>query len=197
MQLVFQNFEAAFDPPHRGRLHNALRTDGVPGKFVRLIVDMLTTVRTQAGCTTPFEVVKGARRGNFAFRKISSEELRQCVMRTGVHNSTIVNNNSAQSSFRVSVIGYVLISTDALSVLDLGPSLAPVQSVASDMLTKRLIQSIHQNHPHVHMKEAGPWEQVVLVVGSTIMQTQFETVAEAIDFPPLFPQQSSQNEILT
>ncbi|KAK6764547.1 hypothetical protein RB195_024752 [Necator americanus] len=63
MQLVFQNFEAAFDPPHRGRLHNALRTDGVPGKFVRLIVDMLTTVRTQAGCTTPFEVVKGARRG--------------------------------------------------------------------------------------------------------------------------------------
>ncbi|KAK6735934.1 hypothetical protein RB195_018910 [Necator americanus] len=30
----------AFDSPHRGRLLNALRADGVPGKFVRLLDDM-------------------------------------------------------------------------------------------------------------------------------------------------------------
>ncbi|KAK6757572.1 hypothetical protein RB195_015407 [Necator americanus] len=33
MQLAFLDFEAAFDSPHRGRLPNALRADGVPGKL--------------------------------------------------------------------------------------------------------------------------------------------------------------------
>ena len=58
MQLAFLDFEAAFDSPHRGRLLNALRADGVPGKFVRLLDDMnqrtTAAVRTPAGCTTPF-----------------------------------------------------------------------------------------------------------------------------------------------
>ncbi|KAK6757053.1 hypothetical protein RB195_015095 [Necator americanus] len=39
-------FEAAFDFSHRDRLLNALRTDGVPGKFVRLVNDM---IRLRAG----------------------------------------------------------------------------------------------------------------------------------------------------
>ncbi|KAK6748755.1 hypothetical protein RB195_001403 [Necator americanus] len=70
MQLAFLDFEAAFDSPHRGRLLNALRADGVPGKFVRLFDNMnqLTTaaVRTPAGCTTPFKVVTGVRQGAVA-----------------------------------------------------------------------------------------------------------------------------------
>ncbi|KAK6742289.1 hypothetical protein RB195_009885 [Necator americanus] len=33
MQLAFLDFEAAFDSPHRDRLLNALRANGVPGKF--------------------------------------------------------------------------------------------------------------------------------------------------------------------
>ncbi|KAK6726842.1 hypothetical protein RB195_004880 [Necator americanus] len=61
MQLALLDFEAAFDSPHRGRLINALRTGGVPGKFVRFLDDMkqrtTAAVRTPAGCTTPFEVV--------------------------------------------------------------------------------------------------------------------------------------------
>ncbi|KAK6734650.1 hypothetical protein RB195_018065 [Necator americanus] len=65
MQLAFLDFEAAFDSPHRSRLLNALRADGVPGKFVRLLDDMnqrtIAAVRTPAGCTTPFEVVTGVR----------------------------------------------------------------------------------------------------------------------------------------
>ncbi|KAK6735996.1 hypothetical protein RB195_018956 [Necator americanus] len=64
-QLAFLDFEAAFDSPHRGRLLNALRADGVSGKFVRLLDDMYqratTAVRTPAGCTTSFEVVTGVR----------------------------------------------------------------------------------------------------------------------------------------
>ncbi|KAK6734686.1 hypothetical protein RB195_018087 [Necator americanus] len=67
MQLVFLDFEAAFDSAHRGRLLNALRADEVPGKFVRLLDDMnqrtTAAIRTPAGCTTPFEVVTGARQG--------------------------------------------------------------------------------------------------------------------------------------
>ncbi|KAK6749092.1 hypothetical protein RB195_001599 [Necator americanus] len=70
MQLAFLDFEAAFDSPHRGRLLNALRADGVPGKFVRLLDDMnqrtTAAVRTPAGCTTPFEVVTGVRQGAVA-----------------------------------------------------------------------------------------------------------------------------------
>ncbi|KAK6764435.1 hypothetical protein RB195_024669 [Necator americanus] len=65
MQLAFLDFEAAFDSPHRGRLVNALRADGVPGKFVRLLDDMnqrtTVAVRTPAGYTTPFEVVTEVR----------------------------------------------------------------------------------------------------------------------------------------
>ncbi|KAK6743110.1 hypothetical protein RB195_010404 [Necator americanus] len=60
MQLAFLDFEAAFDSPHRDRLLNTPRADGVPGKFVRLLDDMnqrtTAAVRTPAGCTTPFEV---------------------------------------------------------------------------------------------------------------------------------------------
>ncbi|KAK6765134.1 hypothetical protein RB195_025176 [Necator americanus] len=58
MQLAFLDFEAAFDSSHRSRFLNALRTDGVPGKFVCLLGDMNqpipVAVRTPAGCTTPF-----------------------------------------------------------------------------------------------------------------------------------------------
>ncbi|KAK6738394.1 hypothetical protein RB195_020481 [Necator americanus] len=64
-QLAFLDFEAAFDSPHRVRLLNALRADGVPGKFVRLLdyINQRTTaaIRTAAGCTPPFEVVTGVR----------------------------------------------------------------------------------------------------------------------------------------
>ncbi|KAK6742759.1 hypothetical protein RB195_010182 [Necator americanus] len=60
MQLAFLDFEAAFDSPHQGHLLNALRADGVPGNFVRLLDDMnqrtTAAVPTPAGCTTPFEV---------------------------------------------------------------------------------------------------------------------------------------------
>ncbi|KAK6760859.1 hypothetical protein RB195_022070 [Necator americanus] len=66
MQLVFLDFEAAFDSPHRGHLLNELRA-GVPGKFVRLLDDMnqrtSAAVRTPAACTTLFEVVNGVRQG--------------------------------------------------------------------------------------------------------------------------------------
>ncbi|KAK6735554.1 hypothetical protein RB195_018643 [Necator americanus] len=51
MQLAFLDFEAAFDPPHRGRLLNALRAGGVAGKFVRLLEDM--NQRTTAAIRTP------------------------------------------------------------------------------------------------------------------------------------------------
>ncbi|KAK6762862.1 hypothetical protein RB195_023532 [Necator americanus] len=61
------------------------------------------------------------------------------------HNGTIANKNSAQSSFRVSVIGDVLISADALSVLDLGPSFAPVQSISPEVSRKIVggLQLVH------------------------------------------------------
>ncbi|KAK6750317.1 hypothetical protein RB195_002346 [Necator americanus] len=90
MQLAFLDFEAAFDSPHRGRLLNALSADGVPGKFVRLLDDMnqrtTAAVRTQAGCTTPFEVVSGVRQGavaglflfNFAIDDIMRRTVDQC-----------------------------------------------------------------------------------------------------------------------
>ncbi|KAK6763033.1 hypothetical protein RB195_023654 [Necator americanus] len=90
MQLAFLDFEAAFDSPHRGRLLNALRADGVPGKFVRLLDDMnqrtTAAVRTLAGCTTPFEVVTGVRQGavagpflfNFAIDDIMPRTVDQC-----------------------------------------------------------------------------------------------------------------------
>ncbi|KAK6757561.1 hypothetical protein RB195_015398 [Necator americanus] len=81
---------AVFDSPHRGRLFNALRADGVPGKFVRLLDDMnqrtTAAVRTPAGCTTPFEVVTGVRQGavvgpflfNFAVDDIMRRTVDQC-----------------------------------------------------------------------------------------------------------------------
>ncbi|KAK6765270.1 hypothetical protein RB195_025269 [Necator americanus] len=90
MQLAFLDFEAAFDSPHRGRFLNALRADGVPRKFVRLLDDMnqrtTAAVRTPAGCTTPFEVVTGVRQGavtgpflfNFAIDDIMRGAVDQC-----------------------------------------------------------------------------------------------------------------------
>ncbi|KAK6764725.1 hypothetical protein RB195_024888 [Necator americanus] len=90
MQLAVLDFRAVFNSPHRGRLLKALRTDGVPGKFVRLLNDMnqrtTAAVRTQAGCTTPFEVVTGVRQGavaglllfNFAVDDIMRRTADQC-----------------------------------------------------------------------------------------------------------------------
>ncbi|KAK6749724.1 hypothetical protein RB195_001996 [Necator americanus] len=90
MQLAFLDFEAASDSHHRGRLLNALRADGVPRKFVRLLDDMnqrtTATVRTPAGCTTPFEVVTGVRQGavagpflfNFTIDDIMRRTVDQC-----------------------------------------------------------------------------------------------------------------------
>ncbi|KAK6761739.1 hypothetical protein RB195_022717 [Necator americanus] len=67
MQLAFLDLEAALDYPHRGRLLNALRADGVPGKFVRLLDDVnqrtIAVVRTPARCATPLEVEVGVRQG--------------------------------------------------------------------------------------------------------------------------------------
>ncbi|KAK6760338.1 hypothetical protein RB195_021711 [Necator americanus] len=96
MQLAFLDFEAVFDSPHRGRLINALRADGVPGKFVRLLDDMnqrtTVAVRTPAGCTTPFEVVTGVRQGavagpyrfNFAIDDIMRRTVDQCPVDIGL-----------------------------------------------------------------------------------------------------------------
>ncbi|KAK6763048.1 hypothetical protein RB195_023663 [Necator americanus] len=86
MQLAFLDFEAAFDSPHRGRLLNALRTDGVPGKFVRLLDDInqrkTAAVRTPAGCTTPFEVVTGVRQGAVAGAFLSNFAIYDIMRRT-------------------------------------------------------------------------------------------------------------------
>ncbi|KAK6729736.1 hypothetical protein RB195_006657 [Necator americanus] len=84
MQLAFLDFEAAFDSPHRGRLLNALRADGAPRKFVRLLDDMnqrtTAAVRTPAGCTTPFEVVRqGAVAGPFLFNFAIDDIMRRTV----------------------------------------------------------------------------------------------------------------------
>ncbi|KAK6759226.1 hypothetical protein RB195_021071 [Necator americanus] len=90
MQLTFLDFEAAFDSPHRHRLLNALRADGVPGKLVRLLDDMnqrtTAAVRTPAGCTTPFEVVTGVRQravagpaGPFLFNFATDDIMRRTV----------------------------------------------------------------------------------------------------------------------
>ncbi|KAK6749175.1 hypothetical protein RB195_001651 [Necator americanus] len=90
MQSAFLDFGAAFDSPHRGRLLNALRADGIPGKFVRLLDDMnqrtTAAIRTPPGCTTPFEVVTGARQRavagpflfNFAIDDIMRRTVDQC-----------------------------------------------------------------------------------------------------------------------
>ncbi|KAK6729023.1 hypothetical protein RB195_006214 [Necator americanus] len=50
MHIAFLNF-AAFDSLHRCRLLNALRADGIPGEFVRLLDDM--NQRTTAAVRTP------------------------------------------------------------------------------------------------------------------------------------------------
>ncbi|KAK6763057.1 hypothetical protein RB195_023672 [Necator americanus] len=89
MQLAFLDFEATFDSPHRGRLLNALRTDGVPGKFVRLFDDInqrkTAAVRTPAGCTTPFEVVTGVRQGAVAGAFLSNFAIYDIMQRTVDH----------------------------------------------------------------------------------------------------------------
>ncbi|KAK6741871.1 hypothetical protein RB195_009628 [Necator americanus] len=59
--LTFLDFEVAFDSQRFSVcLLNALSTDRVPGKFVRLIDDLnqraTAAVRTPVGCTMPFDV---------------------------------------------------------------------------------------------------------------------------------------------
>ncbi|KAK6736587.1 hypothetical protein RB195_019341 [Necator americanus] len=90
MQIAFLDFEAAFDSPHRGRLLNEIRADGVPGKFVRLLDDMnqrtTAAVRTPGGRTTPSEVVTEVKQGtvaglflfNFAVDDIMRRTVDQC-----------------------------------------------------------------------------------------------------------------------
>ncbi|KAK6760646.1 hypothetical protein RB195_021923 [Necator americanus] len=94
MQLAFLDFEAAFDSPHRGRLLNALRADGVTGKFVRLFDDMnqrtTAAVRTPAGCTTPFEMVTGVRQGAVAGPFLFNFAIDDIMRRTVDHCPSIV-----------------------------------------------------------------------------------------------------------
>ncbi|KAK6745110.1 hypothetical protein RB195_011676 [Necator americanus] len=88
MHLAFPDFEAAFDSPHQSPLLNALRADGVQGKFVRLPDDMnqqrTAAVQTPAGCTTSFEMAivvrQGAVAGPFLFNffLLPSGEVVQC-----------------------------------------------------------------------------------------------------------------------
>ncbi|KAK6742954.1 hypothetical protein RB195_010307 [Necator americanus] len=73
-----------------GRLLNAFRAGGVPGKFVRLLDDInqrpTAAVRTPAGCTTPFELVTRVREEavvipllfNFAIDDIMRRTVDQC-----------------------------------------------------------------------------------------------------------------------
>ncbi|KAK6756868.1 hypothetical protein RB195_014972 [Necator americanus] len=60
---MFLDFEAAFDSPHQSRLLEVLCCNGVPGKFVRFLYDMIqrttAAVRTPARCKTPFEMITG------------------------------------------------------------------------------------------------------------------------------------------
>ncbi|KAK6764396.1 hypothetical protein RB195_024645 [Necator americanus] len=85
LQLAFLDFEAASDYPHRGRLPNRLRADGIPGKFVRLINDMnrrtTAAVRTPAGCTS-FKVETGVRQ-----RAVTAPFLFNCRRRHNAENS--------------------------------------------------------------------------------------------------------------
>ncbi|KAK6732749.1 hypothetical protein RB195_016858 [Necator americanus] len=67
------------------------------------------------------------------------------------HNGNIDNKNSAQGSFRVSVIGDVLISADALSVLDLGPSFAPVQSISPEV-SRKIVGSLQLVHGRLRLR---------------------------------------------
>ncbi|KAK6757252.1 hypothetical protein RB195_015212 [Necator americanus] len=72
---------------------NALRADGVPGKFVRMLDDMnqrtTAAVRTPAGCTTPFEVVTGVRQGAvvgpFLFKFAIDDIMRRTVDQCPAH----------------------------------------------------------------------------------------------------------------
>ncbi|KAK6740550.1 hypothetical protein RB195_008795 [Necator americanus] len=98
MQLAFVDFEAAFDYPHRDRLLNALRADGVPGKFVRLLYHMIqrTTfaARIPGGCTRPFEVVTGVRQGGVGVRFLLDFAIDDIVRRT-VDQCPAKHNQSA------------------------------------------------------------------------------------------------------
>ncbi|KAK6727105.1 hypothetical protein RB195_005043 [Necator americanus] len=84
---MFLDFEAAFDSLHRDRLPNALRADGVPGGFVRLLDDMnqrrATAVRIPVRYTKPFEVVIGVRQGavagSFLFNLAIDDIMRRTV----------------------------------------------------------------------------------------------------------------------
>ncbi|KAK6761126.1 hypothetical protein RB195_022262 [Necator americanus] len=78
------------------RLLNALRADGVPEKFVRLLDDMsqrtTAAVQTPAGCTTLFEVVtevrQGAVAGSFSFNFAIDDIMRRTVS-CRYHSSSI------------------------------------------------------------------------------------------------------------
>ncbi|KAK6734175.1 hypothetical protein RB195_017761 [Necator americanus] len=90
LAAVFEANATGVSGLHRGRLLNALRADGVPGKFVRLLDNMnqrtTAAVRTPPRCTTPFEVVTGVRQGavagpflfNFAIDDIMRRTVDQC-----------------------------------------------------------------------------------------------------------------------
>ncbi|KAK6762583.1 hypothetical protein RB195_023345 [Necator americanus] len=101
MQLAFLDFEAAFDSSHLGHLLNALRADGVPGKFVRLLDDMnqrtTAAVRTPAGCTTPFEVVTGVGKGGARTLSVQFRHRRHYA------NSRPVSCRHCLSTIRVSL----------------------------------------------------------------------------------------------
>ncbi|KAK6729195.1 hypothetical protein RB195_006313 [Necator americanus] len=87
---VYSYFTTVFNALHRSRLPNALREDGTPAKFVRLLGDMnqrtTAAVRTPVGSTTLFEVVTRVRQMalggpflfNFAIDDIMRRTIDQC-----------------------------------------------------------------------------------------------------------------------
>ncbi|KAK6762863.1 hypothetical protein RB195_023532 [Necator americanus] len=120
---------------------------------LKILVDDIDTPRAYAKTVTNVINFVRARLANEEkFRQLvdhqQHKKVSKSVKSTSVcadHNGTIANKNSAQSSFRVSVIGDVLISADALSVLDLGPSFAPVQSISPEVSRKIVggLQLVH------------------------------------------------------
>ncbi|KAK6737358.1 hypothetical protein RB195_019826 [Necator americanus] len=82
--VTFLVCEAAFDSPHRGRLRNALRADGVTGKLVCLLDDMheRTTAAVRTPCTTPFEVVTRVRQGTVGGLFLLSFTINNIMRRT-------------------------------------------------------------------------------------------------------------------
>ncbi|KAK6765189.1 hypothetical protein RB195_025218 [Necator americanus] len=73
----------------RKRKMSALRADGVPGNFVRLLDDInqriTAAVRTPARCTTPFVVVTGVRQGAMAGPFLFNFVIDDIMLRAVVH----------------------------------------------------------------------------------------------------------------